>query len=79
MTDRKPEPRESTKYLTMGLGVGAIGAVGAIVGAAACPVCIVATPALLGLGLYKRWKEREAAREVAPPPPVRSAVQQEES
>jgi hypothetical protein len=60
MADRPP--RESTQYLTMGLGIGAVGAVGALVGAAACPVCIVATPALLGVGLYKRWKEHAEAR-----------------
>jgi len=51
-------PRESTQLLTAGLGIGAIGLVTAAVGAAVCPVCVVATPALLGAGLYKRWKER---------------------
>lgn len=64
MTD--PRSRESTQYLTMGLGIGAIGAMGALVGAAVCPVCVVATPALLGVGLYKRWKERTEVAEAAP-------------
>lgn len=57
-----PKGRESTELIVAGLGIGAIGAVGAIVGAAACPICVVATPALLGAGLYKRWRERTAAR-----------------
>jgi hypothetical protein len=51
--------RESTGLLAAGLSIGAIGTLGAIVGAATCPICVVATPALLGMGLYKRWKERE--------------------
>jgi len=65
MTETK-KTRESTEFLLAGAGVGAIGVVGAIVGAAACPVCVVATPALLGVGLYKRWRER--AQSVAPEP-----------
>ncbi|MCC6523070.1 MAG: hypothetical protein IT373_10450 [Polyangiaceae bacterium] len=52
--------RASTEYLAAGLGVGAFGVLGAVVGSAVCPVCIVATPALLGVGLYKRWRERAA-------------------
>jgi hypothetical protein len=56
----KPKTRESTELLVAGLGIGTLGAVGAIVGAAACPICVVATPALLGVGLYKRWKEHTA-------------------
>ena len=59
--EAKPKGRESTEFLLAGAGVGAIGVVGAIVGAAACPICVVATPALLGVGLYKRWRERVQA------------------
>ncbi|HEX7602303.1 MAG TPA: hypothetical protein VF316_11885 [Polyangiaceae bacterium] len=55
-----PKARESTQYLAMGLGIGALGVLGAVVGSAVCPVCVVVTPALLGAGLYKRWKERGA-------------------
>lgn len=59
MSERTPPKiRESTQYLAMGVGIGAFGVLGAIVGTAVCPVCVVATPALLGAGLYKRWKER---------------------
>lgn len=55
--------RESTEYLVAGLGIGTVGVVGAVVGAAVCPVCVVATPALLGVGLYKRWKEAKQGPE----------------
>lgn len=57
-TADKPPTRESTEYLAMGLGIGTFGVLGAIAGSALCPVCVVATPALLGVGLYKRWRER---------------------
>ncbi|MBS2019905.1 MAG: hypothetical protein JST00_43985 [Deltaproteobacteria bacterium] len=53
--------RQSTEYLVAGASVGVLGVVGAVVGAAACPVCVVATPALLGVGLYKRWRERQVS------------------
>lgn len=64
--EEKPKGRESTEFLLAGAGVGAIGVVGAIVGAAACPICVVATPALLGVGLYKRWRERAQAAQGEP-------------
>lgn len=57
--DEKP-PRESTELLTAALGIGAVGAIGAIVGGAVCPLCVIATPALLGMGLYRRWTEGAA-------------------
>lgn len=60
MAEERSKPRESTQYIAMGASIGALGAVSAIVGAAVCPVCVVATPALLGIGFYKRWREREA-------------------
>lgn len=39
-----------------GLGIGAFGVISAVIGGAVCPVCVVAAPALLGIGAYKRWK-----------------------
>ena len=53
--------------IASGLGVGAVGALGALVVGAACPLCIVATPALLGAGLVQKWRERrKAAAEALP-------------
>jgi hypothetical protein len=43
---------QGTQFLTAGLGVGAIGALGVLAGAV-CPLCVVATPALLGAGLVR--------------------------
>lgn len=64
----KPEPRESTQLLVAGLGIGTLGVVGAVVGAAVCPICVVATPALLGAGLYKRWREGPGSKVQGPGP-----------
>lgn len=59
---------QSTQWLAAGLGVGAIGALGAVAGAV-CPLCVVATPALLGAGVVRRvWAkhlEKRANAEVA--------------
>ncbi len=62
-----------TDLLTMGASVGALGLVGAVIGAV-CPVCVVVTPALVGLGAVQKVrgallaaKARKAA-ETAPVP-----------
>jgi hypothetical protein len=39
-------------FLTLGASVGAIGLAGAALGAV-CPLCVVATPAFLGLGVVQ--------------------------
>jgi hypothetical protein len=70
---KKPGPKDDgTELLATGVGVGAIGVVGAVFLGATCPVCVVATPALIGAGLYKKWKHRRAiALDLAPPPEPR--------
>ncbi len=55
------------ELLASGLGVGAVGALGALVTGAVCPLCIVATPALLGVGLVQKWYARRTASAVSPP------------
>lgn len=50
--------QQGNELLLGGLGVMAVGALGAIAGGALCPVCIVATPALLGVGAYRKWQAR---------------------
>lgn len=57
--DLPPKPSDANQYLAMGAGIGVYGAVTAAVGAAVCPICVVATPALLGVGLYKKWRQRK--------------------
>jgi hypothetical protein len=55
--------QSGTELLITGLGVGAMGLAGAALGAV-CPLCVVATPALLSLGvgqkLRAKWLERKA-------------------
>lgn len=47
------------------MGIGAFGAAGALLLGAVCPICVVAAPALIGAGVYKRaacyLAERRAA------------------
>ena len=49
------ESRSSANnLLAAGASAGAIGTAGALITGAVCPLCIVATPVLLGVGLVKR-------------------------
>jgi len=45
---------DSNSLLGAGLGLGAFGAAGGLLLGAVCPVCIVATPALIGAGVVQR-------------------------
>jgi len=48
--------KEGNQLLGLGAGVGAWGAASALLLGSVCPVCVVATPALVGLGLLRRWQ-----------------------
>lgn len=48
----------STTLIVCGLGVGALGAGAALLSGAVCPLCLVATPALLGGGIIMKLKEK---------------------
>lgn len=67
--------QSGTELLLTGLGIGAMGLAGAALGAV-CPLCVVATPALLSAGavqkLRAKWLERKAVRPLdsAPAPAV---------
>ena len=50
------ERKEANTLMLGGLGIGAVGMVAAAVGGAVCPVCVVAAPALLCFGAYRRWR-----------------------
>ena len=56
--ERKEQLADSRNYLGMGVSIGVVGAVSAALIGATCPVCIVATPALIGAGIFKRWQAR---------------------
>ena len=56
--DKKATTADANTLIVGGLGIGAFGIISAAIGGAVCPVCVVAAPALLGFGAYKRWKAR---------------------
>ncbi len=59
---KTPERGDANTLIAGGLGIGAFGLISAAIGGAVCPVCVVAAPALLGVGAYKRWKARSGHR-----------------
>jgi hypothetical protein len=59
----RPEPAPGNDMILTGAGIGAIGVAGAVFLGATCPICVVATPALIGVGLFQKWR----ARRLAPP------------
>lgn len=69
MADQPDKPRSDGNDLILGgVGVGAIGVAGAVLLGATCPLCVVATPALIGAGLFQKWRARRvAAIELAKP------------
>jgi hypothetical protein len=53
---------EANAALGTGLGIGAFGAASAVLLGATCPLCVIASPALIGYGIYKRAKLSRAER-----------------
>ncbi len=47
---------DSNTLIGMGAGVGVLGAIGAFATGAICPLCIFAVPALVGTGIYQKFK-----------------------
>jgi hypothetical protein len=66
-SEQEPGTGEANTLLLGGLGIGAVGLISAAIGGAVCPVCIVAAPALLGVGAYKRWRAARARAAGAQP------------
>ena len=55
-SSQQEEKRDAGAMLMTGAAIGVLGLVSAAIGGAVCPVCVVAAPALLGIGAYKRWR-----------------------
>ena len=61
---RDPDPiaderrKDANTMIAAGLGVGAFGAASLALVGAACPLCVVAAPALVGLGVIQRIRSR---------------------
>jgi hypothetical protein len=60
-------PKAGNDLILSGMGVGAIGVAGAVLLGATCPLCVVATPALIGAGLVKKWRVRRLQKDPAQP------------
>ena len=58
---REDAVTEANQYIAMGVGVGGFGAGAALLLGAVCPICVVAAPGLIGLGLLKRHSAGKAA------------------
>lgn len=54
--------RDANALLGSAVGVGAISAVGAAIGLI-CPACVVAVPALVGVGLVQKLRARSEKRQ----------------
>jgi len=76
---KDPETADARTLILGGLGIGAFGLVSAAIGAAVCPVCVVAAPALIGVGAYKRWKAGKASAEELESSRARAGSDEEET
>jgi|GEM_PF-6363435 hypothetical protein len=54
--------RRYKEHLGTGVGLGLLSAGAAAVAGAVCPLCVVAVPALVGSGLYHRYKQHCSER-----------------
>lgn len=57
---RRDERSEANRMIGMGVGIGAFGAATALLAGAVCPACVVAAPALVGVGLFRRRRARRS-------------------
>lgn len=53
--DSDAELREANSFLALGAGLGALGTGTALLAGATCPLCVIAAPALIGVGVWKRF------------------------
>lgn len=61
-TTGRHERAEGNELLGAGLGIGAFGVASGVLLGAVCPLCVVAAPALVGAGIYKRFAARRRAK-----------------
>lgn len=53
--ERQQRLREANSCIAVGAGLGAWGAGTALLVGATCPLCLFAAPALIGVGVWKRF------------------------
>ena len=49
---------DANKCMAIGVGVGGLGTAAALTLGATCPLCFIIAPALIGVGLVKRIREK---------------------
>ncbi len=54
--DQQEQRRDANALMGAGLGLGAFGAISAVALGATCPLCVVAAPLLLSVGVLKRLR-----------------------
>jgi hypothetical protein len=75
----KEERSEANTALGTGLGIGAFGVASAALIGSVCPVCVVAAPALIGYGVFKRVQcSRKSRNDRAGDAPAGSSLTLEE-
>ena len=55
----------ANNLLAAGASAGAIGTAGVLMTGAVCPLCIIATPVLLGVGLLKRMNAKRKQKSLS--------------
>ena len=50
------DTRDANRTMLAGVGIGVLGVVTAAIGGAVCPVCVIAAPAIVGVGAFRRWR-----------------------
>lgn len=66
MSEDAKASRDATELMLSGAAIAVLGAVGAAVSGAVCPVCVVAAPALLGVGAFRRSRATRVRCQGAP-------------
>jgi len=63
MTTESEGLDNSTLYLGLGLGLGGYVTATTVLAGVACPVCVVAAPALIATGVYQKVRNRKRRQE----------------
>ena len=54
---------DANQCIAIGFGVGGLGTAASLVLGATCPLCFVVTPALIGTGLFQRFRTKRKIAE----------------
>jgi len=58
VSEDESSEKSGTEELLVGTALGVVAAGEAFAGMAVCPVCIIGAPILLGMGAYKKYKDK---------------------